>query len=151
MPFRALPLALLAALCAAPAHAQTITGRATVLDGGTLEVRGTRILLADIEQVADDHVCERTGDETWRCGPRALNALEEFLEESIVSCVVKSRDGSGQVAASCSTNGLDVGLWLLRNGLAQAAPTASSSRYRQAEAEAKAARRGMWAVPGAVQ
>jgi endonuclease YncB( thermonuclease family) len=150
---RTVLLMLLAALivCAAPAHAQTITGRATVVDGGTLEVRGSRIHLFGIEQAADDHVCVRTDDERWRCGPRALNALEEFLEELIVSCVVKSRDASGQLAASCSASGIDLGLWLVRNGLALASPTASSSRYRQAQDEAKAARRGMWSVPGAVQ
>jgi endonuclease YncB( thermonuclease family) len=138
---------LAGALTAAPAHAQTVTGRATVIDGGTLEVRGERIRLAGIGEVADDHVCERTDDERWRCGPRALNALDEFLEESIVSCVVKSRDASGEAAAVCSASGLDLGLWLIRNGLAQPAPASASNRYRQAEAEAKAARRGMWSTP----
>ncbi len=154
MPFpRALSrVALTAALLASalsPAHAQTITGRANVIDGGTLEVRGERIRFAGIGEVADDHVCARTDDERWRCGPRALNALDEFLEESIVSCAVKSRDASAQVTAVCSASGIDLGLWLIRNGLAQPAAASASSRYRQAEAEAKAARRGMWSVPGA--
>jgi endonuclease YncB( thermonuclease family) len=137
-----------ALLSAAPAHAQTITGRATVVDGATLEVRGTRIRLAGIDQVADDHVCERTDDEAWRCGPRALNALEEYLEESVVSCAARERDSRGGIVGTCSASGTDLGLWLIRNGLAQAA-VAASNRYRQAEGEAKAARRGMWSVPGA--
>jgi endonuclease YncB( thermonuclease family) len=150
MPSPRVLLLTAALLSAAPAHAQTITGRATVIDGGTLEIRGTRIRLAGIDQVADDHVCERTGDEAWRCGPRALNALEEFLEEIIVSCVVRERDLVGQLVATCAASGTDLGLWLVRNGLAQAASAPQNTRYRQAEAEAKAARRGMWSVPGAV-
>jgi endonuclease YncB( thermonuclease family) len=134
-----------------PAQAQTIAGRASVIDGGTLEVHGERIRLLGLGEVADDHVCARTDDDRWRCGPRALNALDEFLEESIVSCAVKSRDASGEIAAVCSASGIDLGLWLIRNGLAQPAAASASSRYRQAEAEAKAARRGMWSVPGAGQ
>jgi endonuclease YncB( thermonuclease family) len=153
MPFRRARLAVVAAAlllagAASPAHAQTISGYASVIDGETLQVRGTRIRLFGLEQVADDHVCVRTDDERWRCGPRALNALEEFLEEIIVSCTVKSRDASGQVVAVCTASGIDVGLWLVRNGLARAAVTAPNSRYQKAQEEAKAARRGLWS-PGA--
>jgi len=127
------------------AHAQVLTGRAVVIDGGTLEVRGQRVGLSGIAQVADDHVCVRTDDERWRCGPRALNALEEFLEESVVSCVMRDSDAQGHAVATCSAGGLDLSLWLLRNGLAMTS-SAASGRYLRAQDEARAARRGLWAA-----
>ena len=44
----------------------------------------------------------------------------------------------------CTIGPVDLSLWLLRAGLAQAEQGAPA-RYREAETEAKAARRGMWA------
>ena len=134
---------------APPAHAQnkTIAGRATVVDGETLEIRGTRVRLYGIAQSADDHVCERTDDERWKCGPRALNALEEFLEESIVSCTLRDKDDQGRALGTCLAGGTDIALWLIRGGLATALP--ASSRYVKAQDEARAARRGMWELPAA--
>jgi len=150
MPFpRALILASAAAAflaSAAPAHAQTLAGRAIVVDGDTLEIRGTRVRLFGIAQVADDHICTRTDDERWKCGPRALNALEEFLEESIVTCAVKERDAAGQAIGVCTAGGTDVSLWLVRNGLAMVPPAMPKGRYRQAQDVAKAAHAGLWST-----
>jgi endonuclease YncB( thermonuclease family) len=139
--------ALLLACAIAPAAAETIAGRATVIDGETLEIRGARIRLFGIETPADDHVCARTDDNRWRCGPRTLTALDELLEEAIVSCTSRERDPLGRLIASCSVGPIDLSLWLLRNGFARA-PAAAAGRYRQAESEAKAARRGIWAEGG---
>jgi endonuclease YncB( thermonuclease family) len=125
----------------------TIAGRASVIDGDMLEIRGQRIRLYGVDSVADDHVCVRTDDERWRCGPRALNALEEFLEESIVNCIRRDPDVLTQLVATCTTGSTDLSLWLIRSGLAHAAASAPS-RYRQAETEAKSARRGLWSAAG---
>lgn len=146
MPFlRAFFLASAAAALiatAVPARAQTITGRATVVDGETLEIRGQRVRLIGLAQVADEHVCTRTDDERWSCGPRALNALEAFLEESIVSCVVREQDALGRALGTCTAGGTDVSLWLIRGGLAMAGP--ANARYLKAQEEARTAKRGMW-------
>lgn len=129
---------------AGSAHAQTISGRAAVIDGETLEVSGQRIKLVGVD-APDDHVCESTDDNRWRCGPRAATALEELLEEAVVTCAVRERDVLGRPIAACSVGAVDLSLWLIRNGLARATPQASNGRYRQAQDEARAARRGLWA------
>jgi endonuclease YncB( thermonuclease family) len=139
--------AVLATATAALAQNKTIAGRVTVVDGETLQIAATRVRLAGIAQSADDHVCERTDDERWKCGPRALNALDEFLEESIVSCTLKDNDEQGRLVATCFAGGTDIALWLIRGGLATAAP--ANSRYMKAEGEARAAKRGMWELPSA--
>jgi endonuclease YncB( thermonuclease family) len=116
-----------------------------VIDGETLEIRGLRIKLFAVDAPAVDHVCEATDDNRWRCGPRAAGALDELLEEAIVTCVPRDRDGEGRLIAVCSVGATDLSLWLLRNGLALEG-LSSSGKYRQAQDEARAARRGMWAV-----
>ena len=106
-----LPRALIIASAAAaliatavPACAQTVSGRATVIDGETLEIRGQRVRLFGLEQAFDDHVCARTDDERWKCGPRALNALDEFLEEAVVSCVMRERDNDTGASPQSTPN-----------------------------------------------
>ena len=139
-----LALAALLACAALPAQAQTVSGRAIVLDGETLEVRGARLKLLAID-AADDHVCEATDDARWRCGPRAATALEELLEETVVTCTLRERDLLGRAIATCSLGAIDLSLWLIRNGLARDTSTAPNGKYRQAQDEARAARRGIWA------
>lgn len=129
------------------AHAETIAGRARVIDGETLEIRGHRIKLFAVE-ADDDHVCERTDDVRWRCGPRTATALAELLEESIVSCAVRERDEEGRAVAACTVGSVDLSLWLIRNGLAVAVSASTTGKYRQAQDEARAARRGIWARRG---
>jgi len=138
-------LLALAAICArSPALAQTISGRATVISGDTLEIRGDRIRLMGVDAPADDLVCESTDDHRYRCGQRAVGALDIFLEESVVTCAGRERDSAGQLMALCSANGTDLGLWLVRNGFALDRP--DGSRYRQAQEQAKAAQKGIWSA-----
>jgi endonuclease YncB( thermonuclease family) len=135
-------LALVAIGATTSAVAQTISGRATVISGDTLEVRGERIRLMGVDAPASDLVCDATDEHRWRCGQRAMSALEVFLDESIVTCVGREREPVGQLLALCTANGIDLGLWLVRNGLALERP--DGSRYRQAQEQAKAAQKGIW-------
>ena len=141
--FGAAVLALVAIGAASPALAQSISGRATVISGDTLDIRGERIRLAGVQAPADDLVCESTDDTRWRCGQRAERALDAFLDESTVTCVGHERDATGQLLALCTANGTDLGLWLVRNGFAL---DQAGGRYRQAQEQAKAAQKGMWSV-----
>jgi endonuclease YncB( thermonuclease family) len=139
----ALTLVALLPCASMSANAQAISGRATVLDGETLEVRGQRIKLIAVD-APDDHVCEATDDARWRCGPRAATALAELLEEAVVTCTLRDRDLLGRSIATCSLGAIDLSLWLIRNGLARDASAAPNGKYRRAQDEAKAARRGIW-------
>lgn len=141
-----LTLGLVALLAGAtlPVCAQTIAGRATVLDGEMLRVRDTQVRLFGVDAPQGDQVCEGTDDNRWRCGQRAAMALEDILDESIVSCLEMKRDGFGRVVAVCTIAGIDLGLWLVRNGLALEWAAYSNARYHQAAEEARAQRRGIW-------
>lgn len=63
---RTLPsLALL--VPATPALAEPIVGRATVIDGDALEVRGTRIRLHGIDAPGSGQACKAAGGKAHRC------------------------------------------------------------------------------------
>src|ERR1700674_475642 len=72
-------MALLAALIlASVADASTdgIVGQASIIDGDTLEIRGTRIRLWGIDAPESDQLCRNENSEHYRCGQKAANELD---------------------------------------------------------------------------
>ncbi|WP_333924357.1 thermonuclease family protein [Bradyrhizobium sp. CCBAU 21362] len=66
-------LATLAAACPTAAH--DIVGRASVIDGDTIEIHGTRIRLWGIDAPEHDQLCRGDDSELYRCGQKAAAAL----------------------------------------------------------------------------
>jgi endonuclease YncB( thermonuclease family) len=62
-----------------------------------------------------------------------------------VSCAPVSLDQHGGTVATCRVDGVDLGEWLVRQGLALDWPRYSSGRYRDAENDPARAGRGIWA------
>ena len=52
-----------------------------------------------------------------RCGSKATNDLDAFVDRRPVSCVPFSLDQYGRTVASCAVGDADLGEWLVRNGL----------------------------------
>jgi endonuclease YncB( thermonuclease family) len=119
-----------------------ITGRASIIDADTIEVQGQRIRLHGIDAPENDQVCERNG-RRWRCGQEATAALRSHLGGRSVTCHELDVDRFGRSVARCLVNGQDVGAWMVRNGWAVAYRRFSDA-YVGVEAEARAARRGIW-------
>jgi len=63
-----------------------ISGRASVIDGDTLEIHGTLIRLYGIDAPESSQTCKRPSGDTWRCGQRAAIALAEFLRAGPIDC-----------------------------------------------------------------
>lgn len=85
MIWRALAIASVLASCAPPAGAQ-ITGRASVIDGDTLDVQGQRIRLWGADAPETGQTCARSGD-SYRGGQVAANQLERRIAGRPVVCV----------------------------------------------------------------
>jgi endonuclease YncB( thermonuclease family) len=107
-----------ACLYASPAFANNLTGQASIIDGDTLEVHGTRIRLWGIDAPESNQLCRGADSNQYRCGAKAANELDAFIARRPVDCLPVSLDVYGRTVATCSMDGVDLADWLVRNGLA---------------------------------
>lgn len=136
---------LLAVIFTANAAARDLSGQASIIDGDTLEIHGTRIRLWGIDAPESSQLCRGDDSLPYRCGAKAANELDGFIAGKPVSCEAVSRDVYGRTVATCSVNGADLGEWLVSNGLAFDWPRYSKGKYDTAQREADQAGRGVWA------
>jgi endonuclease YncB( thermonuclease family) len=136
-------LALLAALftCTGAASAD-VTGRASVIDGDTIEIHGERIRLFGIDAPESRQLCTVSG-EPYRCGQQAALALADHIGQRTVRCEERDRDRYGRMVAVCWVGDEDVSAWMMQEGRALAFRK-YSSRYVVEEDAARAAGRGIW-------
>lgn len=148
------------ALCAAlllvaapPALAveQALVGPATVVDGDTLVVAGTRVRLFGIDAPETKQSCSRpTSQAAYSCGLEAKQALIDKIGGAPVRCSPKkSKDMYGRSVAVCSLvpqcgAAEDLNAWLVQEGHAVAYRQYSKA-YVPMEDAARSAGRGIWA------
>jgi endonuclease YncB( thermonuclease family) len=143
-----LTLTVLTALQASPAAAwrdapDEIVGRASVVDGDTIEVRGVRIRLAGVDAPESDQTCSRGNGTTYRCGQASALFLDRMLEGRTVSC--RGRGVSyDRIVAECDVGGIDVSSAMVAAGWAVDYPRYSRGRYAADEAGARGRRDGVW-------
>lgn len=138
---------LILALWSLPSIAGTdppvLAGRASVIDGDTLEIHGQRIRLSGIDAPESSQQCETMAGEAWPCGRRAAQALDRKIGASLVRCETQSLDRYGRFIATCSAGAGDLGTWLVRSGWALAYRRYSLA-YVDEERAAQADRAGIW-------
>ena len=127
-----------------PALADDLIGQASIIDGDTLEIHGTRIRLWGIDAPESSQLCRDDDSSLYRCGAQAANDLDAFIARRPVNCVPINLDQYGRTVATCSTGGVDLGEWLVRNGLALDWPLFSKGRYGAAQRDAEHVGRGIW-------
>ncbi|MET3593264.1 endonuclease YncB(thermonuclease family) [Mesorhizobium shonense] len=140
-------LALLICAFAVPAKAQPLVGVASVIDGDTIEIHGSRIRLNGIDAPESDQLCIDGAGREYRCGQKAALALDDFLKaRRPVSCIEVDRDTRwGRMVAVCTAGGVDIGEWMVRQGYALDWPKYSYGAYAQMQSKARTARSGLWA------
>lgn len=121
---------------------KTIEGRASVIDGDTIEVHGTRIRLYGIDAPESIQLCYLNG-KTNRCGQRAAIALANKIGNHVVTCEPKDRDRYNRVVAVCHAQDTDLNAWMVRNGWALAYRQYSTA-YVSDEKQAKQEKVGIW-------
>jgi len=125
---------------------QTLTGRATVIDGDTIEIAGQRIRFNGIDAPESAQRCKDASGRAYACGRDAANALDGFLAESRpVSCRFVDWDQYGRFVGNCTRiDGRSVQQWLVENGHALDWLRYSHGAYAVQEDMARSARRGVW-------
>lgn len=118
-----------------------IQGVASVVDGDTIEIHGTRIRLSGFD----------TPESGARCGDTnvyqaASLALSDFVAQRTVSCTPTGTDNYNRTVATCSVGGTDLGDYMVSQGWGRDWPRYSNGAYADEEATARAAPRGLWAL-----
>jgi endonuclease YncB( thermonuclease family) len=128
----------------AASDAPTLTGRASVIDGDTIEIHGRRVRLHGIDAPESDQTCQDGNGRQYRCGQRAALALADKIGSSPVSCEQRDVDRYKRIVAICRSGGEDLNRWIVSEGWAIAYRRYSSD-YVSAESSARAAKAGLWA------
>ncbi len=123
-----------------------LEGRASVIDGDTLDLQGRRVRLAGIDAPEGSQRCTDAAGANYRCGREAADALDAFLAESRpVRCVVNDVDQYGRDVADCArADGSSVQAFMVHRGWALDYPEFSGGAYAPQQAAAQNAGRGLW-------
>jgi endonuclease YncB( thermonuclease family) len=127
-----------------PIFAANIVGQASVLDGDTIEIHGTRIRLFGIDAPENDQTCHDDDGKLYRCGQKAALDLSAFIASKTVSCDPQAIDRYGRTVAICSVERIDLADWLVRSGLAFDWPQYSKGLYTDTQKAAERSGDGMW-------
>ena len=136
-----------AALFASPCYADpAITGRASVIDGDTIEIRGERVRLNGIDAPESRQTCQNSHGQEYRCGKAAAAALDSFLAGSRPTrCDFVERDRYKRFVGVCyRADGQSVAAWMVRNGHALDWPRYSKGAYQEDQDAAERSRTGVW-------
>jgi len=131
-----------ASVLPAGSHANLI-GKVWIIDGDTVDMSGTRIRLLGIDAPESAQSCYDADNRPWLCGRAATRAVKDHIAGQRLACETSGLDRYRRVLAFCALpDGSDVNAWMVREGWALA--YGYTTPYRSDEAEAKAARRGIW-------
>ena len=132
----------IALILALPAWAEDLVGQASVIDGDTIEIHGTRIRLFGIDAVESSQRCTRNGQQ-WNCGRDSAFALADRIGQHTIDCLGNDRDRYGRLVAVCFSGAEDLNRWMVAQGWAVAYRHYSMD-YVGDEEQAKAACLGLW-------
>jgi micrococcal nuclease len=121
-----------------------LTGRVIkVIDGDTFDIRTAdqeiyRIRLKDID-------CPERGQDFYKVAKQALAAQ---IEQEQVDVIWSAKDRNKRILGRVFKQQLELNLWMVQQGYAWHYKKYSDDlRYKLAESEAKAARKGLWIMP----
>lgn len=134
-----------------------LIGRATVIDGDTLEIHDRRVRLWGMDAPEGRQSCTRDS-RAYRCGTEAARHLDRLIGDRPVTCIPHGRpDRYGRMVARCEviadcdrgedcrTFRRDLGAWMVADGWALDDPRYSDGAHAEQQWEAEQARRGLWA------
>lgn len=124
----------------------TISSRASVIDGDTIEITGKRLRLHGVDAPESWQKCSDGDGSSYRCGKAAANALYSFLAASRpLRCVVIERDRYQRLVGVCfRADGREVNSWLVENGHALNWTRYSHGAYSAAQKASRSSNIGIW-------
>jgi endonuclease YncB( thermonuclease family) len=120
------------------------TGTLQVVDGDSLRRGNMDIRLHGIDAPEYRQTCRDKHGSEYPCGKQATNALRGLVGKREISCRSIETDRYGRAVAVCRIGALEINGEMVRMGWAVAYARHSFS-YVRLEAEARRAKRGIWA------
>lgn len=130
---------------ASPAFATaSIAGTATVIDGDTIEIHGSRIRLDAIDAPESRQQCWQADGKPYPCDRRSAFALADMIGGTPLRCEPKGHDRDRRIIAVCFKGGTNLNAWMVREGWAVAFRKYGID-YIAEEDTARKNRAGLWA------
>lgn len=122
-----------------------IKDQVQAVDGDTLRSANAEVRLYGIDAPELYQTCTDADGKEWDCGRAAQTKLKALVARRAVDCQPKSRDKFKRVVGICWTSATpDLAEVLVREGLAVNYGGDTQGPYAAAEADAQAAKRGIW-------
>ncbi|MDW9924789.1 thermonuclease family protein, partial [Sinorhizobium meliloti] len=102
-----------------PAESADYSGRARVIDGDTISIRNQRIRIAAIDACERDQTGLKDG-KVWGCGVAARSYLGKMIDGQHVGCDIIDQDQYRRLVGQCFIGDVDIGLAMVKAGLAEA-------------------------------
>lgn len=118
-------------------------GSARAIDGDSIKIGAQEFRLQGIDAPEYRQTCKDDRGKAWACGKEARRVLAGLMSRGKVLCASSRRDRYGRHLATCKAGKVDLNREIVRLGFAVTFLDPSLTLL-QAEAEAKAARRGLW-------
>ena len=130
-------------MAATSTSAETITGRAEIIDGDTIRVENTPVRLDGIDAPESRQECENAAGRSYRCGEAATRFLADLIGRQSVTCEVVGKDAYQRALGICRGQDKELNGAMVRSGWALAFQR-YSERYAAEEQAARDAGAGLW-------
>lgn len=127
------------------ATAADLKGRPRLLSGDTLMLGRETVRLHGIDAPEDGQYCENEFGRPFQCGLQALDALQEMIGASTVTCVGDRRDEESRLLAVCYAGDTNLNSRMVRTGWAVARPQEQPD-FANLENLARGERAGLWSL-----
>ena len=119
------------------------SGTFAAIDGDSLRKGAQEFRLHAIDAPELHQTCTSSAGKDYPCGREARDALRKLVKDRALDCRILETDRYGRLVAQCRAGTLDINGEMVRLGWA-IAYRRHGLGYVDEEAEAKAARRGIW-------
>jgi endonuclease YncB( thermonuclease family) len=118
-----------------------VVGFAQAYRGDVLQVGNQYFRLVHVDEASGYRHCGPSA-EKWPCGTTPQHAMAAKISGKQVACFNRGYNIRNEMLGQCFLNGLDLGGWLIEQGMGFTAANRTDYRYKQAVAQRE--RRGYW-------